>query len=206
MCPSSWGAINHRRPISDFCHFSTTWQWPLTTWLLALQALHTPTTESNGFECRAPSSIMGCNSNYSEDAGVLSLSGCVRMVSSDSQSTTDSVHPTEAWSSMGLAPFLRQSHAKLHSPIPVPQLRCPSDIQVLRPEASSSSPDLLLDIFIILIWPVCLFALPSLGYNHHIILCSYRRVSQTYRIPSAVSRPSHFVSISCHIQSRNRHI
>lgn len=64
---------------------------------------------------------------------------------------------------MGLAPFLRQSHAKLHSPIPVPQLRCPSDIQVLRPEASSSSPDLLLlDIFNILIWPVCVCYMPDL--------------------------------------------
>lgn len=41
---------------------------------------------------------------------------------------------------------------------PVPQLRCPSDVQVLRAEASASSPDLL-DIFIIVVSFVC-FSFP----------------------------------------------
>lgn len=91
---------------------------------------------------------------------------------------------------MGLAPFLRQSHAKLHSPIPVPQLRCPSDIQVLRPEASSSSPDLLLlDIFIILIWPVCVFiclTFPWLSPPYYSLFL-YESLSN---IPNTISRLS----------------
>lgn len=56
---------------------------------------------------------------------------------------------------MGLAPFMPQSHAKLPHPILVyPKLRCPSDIQALRAETSSSSPDL--DILVVVVCLVCL--------------------------------------------------
>lgn len=75
-----------------------------------------------------------------------------------------------------------------------PRLRCPSDIQVLRAETSSSSPDL--DIFITVIWLVCFPLYLPLAVTTISFVTIDASLNYTLS-PRAVSRPRRFVSVPC---------